>query len=57
MGWLLWLIGVAIAVIVALHLFIPAYDVPYVADQVKNLGIEKVLLAAVGITALAKVLD
>jgi hypothetical protein len=57
MGWLLWIIGVAIAVIVGLHLF-AGIDTPYVIDQVAAMkdGVVKVLLVAVGLTALGKVI-
>jgi hypothetical protein len=57
MGWLLWLLGVAIAVVVGLSVF-GVYDVPYVVPQIAAVsqGVTKALLVAVGLTALAKVL-
>lgn len=57
MGWLLWLLGIAIAVIVGLAVF-GVYNVPYVVDQVVAIkdGVPKALLVAVGLTALAKVI-
>jgi hypothetical protein len=57
MGWLLWLLGIAIAVIVGLSIF-GVYDVPYVVPQIAAMsqGVAKALLVAVGLTALAKVI-
>jgi hypothetical protein len=56
MGWLLWLIGVAIAVIVGLSVF-AGYDVPYVVAQIKAVqdGAVKALFLALGLIALSKV--
>jgi hypothetical protein len=56
MGWLLWLIGVAIAVIVGLSVF-AGYDVPYVVEQIKAFpdGAVKALFLALGLIALSKV--
>jgi hypothetical protein len=47
MGWILWFIGVVIAVIVGLHA-LAGIDVPFVVDQAAKLGVEKTLLAACG---------
>ena len=54
MGWILWFIGVVIAVIVGLHA-LAGIDVPFVVDQAAKLGVEKTLLAACGLLALAKI--
>ena len=56
MGWLLWLIGVAIAVIVGLSVF-AGYDVPYVVEHIKAFpdGAVKALFLALGLIALSKV--
>jgi hypothetical protein len=56
MSWLLWLIGVAIAVIIGLSVF-AGYDVPFVVDHIKALtnGPIIALLVAVGLVAVSKV--
>ena len=56
MGWLLWIIGVAIAVIVGLSVF-AGYEVPYVVAQIKQFpdGAVKALFLALGLIALSKV--
>ncbi len=55
MGWLLWLIGVAIAVVVGLSVF-GIYDVPYLVPQIKAYsdGAVKALFLALGLIALSK---
>jgi hypothetical protein len=57
MSWLLWLIGVALAVIVGLHV-LGGYDVPVVIDQIKGHfepdGMAKTLLVGMGLVAISK---
>jgi hypothetical protein len=57
MSWLVWLIGVAIAVIVGLSIF-GYYDAPVVIAQIKSsLGAEpmaKALFVALGLVAISK---
>jgi hypothetical protein len=57
MGWLLWFIGVAIAVIVGLSVF-ANYDVPYVVAQIKQFqdGAVKALFLALALIALSKLI-
>ncbi|MGO9483278.1 MAG: hypothetical protein ACLPX9_01665 [Rhodomicrobium sp.] len=57
MSWVLWLIGIAIAVVVGLSIF-GVYDVPYVIEHIKAYsdGPAKALFVALGLVALSKVL-
>jgi hypothetical protein len=56
-GWLLWLIGVIIAVIVGLSVF-ANFDVPVVMAQIKNIGdgATKALFLAIALLVIAKLL-
>jgi hypothetical protein len=55
LGWLLWLIGVIIAVIVGLSVF-GIYNVPVVIDQLTTMtnGVYKALYASIILLAIAK---
>ena len=56
MSWVLWLIGVAIAVIVGLSIF-SVYDVPVVVEHIRAYsdGPAKALLVALAFVALSRV--
>ena len=55
LGWLLWLIGVIIAVILGLSVF-NIYQVPVLIDQINNIanGVNKALFVAIALLAIAK---
>ena len=55
MGWLLWLIGVVIAVIVGLAIF-GIYDLHAVTDQLRQYpeGMSKAVFVALGLVAISK---
>jgi hypothetical protein len=55
MGWVLWLIGVAIAIIVGLSVF-NVYDLHVVTDQLRQYtdGMTKALFVALGLVAIAR---
>ena len=56
LSWLLWFIGILIAVAVGLSVF-HVYDVPFVIDQIRTLGTDaltKALFIALALVALSK---
>lgn len=56
MGWVLWVIGVAIAIIIGLAVF-TSYDVHAVTDQLRRLdpeGLTKALFIALGLVAISR---
>jgi len=56
LSWLLWFIGILIAVAVGLSVF-HVYDVPFVIDQIRALGTDaltKALFIALALVALSK---
>ena len=56
LSWLLWFIGILIAVAVGLSVF-HVYDVPFVIDQIRALGADaltKALFIALALVALSK---
>jgi hypothetical protein len=56
MDWLLWLLGVAIAVIVGLSVFL-GIDTPFVVEQLKHFepqSAAKALLVGMGLLAISK---
>jgi hypothetical protein len=54
LGYLLWLIGVIIAVVIGLSVF-HIYDVPVVIDQLRaNFDLTKALFVALALIALSK---
>ncbi len=56
MSWLLWFIGVAIAVIIGLAVF-HVYDVQAVTEQLRRFdpdGLAKALFVALGLVAISK---
>ncbi len=55
LSYLLWLIGVVIAVIVGLSVF-HIYEVPFVMDQLRSItdGTTKALFVALALVALSK---
>jgi hypothetical protein len=57
LGYLLWLIGVVIAVIVGLSVF-HIYDVPVVMDQIRSItdGTTKALFVALALVTVSKLL-
>jgi hypothetical protein len=57
LGYLLWLIGVVIAVIVGLSVF-HVYDVPVVMDQIRSItdGTTKALFVALALVTVSKLL-
>ncbi len=56
LSWLLWFIGILIAVAVGLSVF-HVYDVPVVIDQIRGLGndaLTKALFIALALVAISK---
>ena len=56
LSWLLWFIGILIAVAVGLSVF-HVYDVPFVIDQIRSLGndaLTKALFISLALVAVSK---
>ncbi len=56
LSWLLWVIGILIAVAVGLSVF-HVYDVPFVIDQIRSLGndaLTKALFISLALVAVSK---
>jgi hypothetical protein len=56
LSWLLWFIGILIAVAVGLSVF-HIYEIPFVIDQIRSLGTDaltKALFIALALVAISK---